>query len=230
MSFAIPVLHVSEHELVVWKPPALPSELPRDPVADSLVTRLRDEGMTDLRLVHRLDAPASGVMLIARTADAAAYYSAEIAGRRWHKIYIAEVACAPDRARELVADHRAYLDTDGRRARVVRSGGKPSFLSIVHAAPVEGRPGRTHVLIRLLTGRFHQIRVMLAHLGAPLAGDPLYGGPPGAFYLEHVVLGAQPMGSSTTMVWRAPADADRPRWSTSMAAAVDDEASRISEG
>lgn len=229
MSSTIPVLHLSEHELVVWKPAGLPSELPRDPSADSLVSRLADEGLRDLRLVHRLDAASCGVMLIARTAEAAAYYSGEIAGRRWHKIYVAEVACPVDRARELVADHRAYLDTDGRRATVVRSGGKPSFLSVVHVAPVAGRSGHAHLLIRLLTGRFHQIRVMLAHLGAPLAGDALYGGPAGPFYLEHVVLGAQPLGIVTSRVWRAPEDAPRPPWSSSLRAAIDAEMDRISE-
>ena len=47
---------------------------------------------------------------------------------------------------------------------------------IVAAAPVPGRADRWHLLIRLLTGRFHQIRIMCAALGLPLAGDPLYGG------------------------------------------------------
>jgi 23S rRNA-/tRNA-specific pseudouridylate synthase len=213
------LLQVTPHELVVCKPAGVPSELPRDPSGDSLLTRLRADGFDDLRLVHRLDSPACGVMLVARSGDAAAYYSAEIAARRWHKVYVAEVAAPLDKARELVGDHKAYLATEGRRAVLVRSGGKPSFLTISHAAAASA--DRSHVLIRLHTGRFHQIRVMLASLGAPLVGDSLYGGSANSnFYLEHVMLAARPFGSDSQQVWLAPPHRDRPTWSASLAEAV----------
>lgn len=232
----LPLLDVTPHEVVLWKPPGLASELPRDPKADSVVTRLSEQGFDDMRLVHRLDAAACGLMLVARTPEAAAGYGAEIAARQWHKLYVAEVACAVERARELVGDHRAYLRADGRQARIVRSGGKPSFLSIVHAAPVPraGQPSatiadRSHLLVELHTGRFHQIRVMLAELGAPLVGDGLYGGPAtGRVYLEHVVLGARSFDTHALRVWRAPDDVERPAWSSSLGDAVAAEAARIS--
>lgn len=220
---ALSLLHVTPHEIVVCKPPGVPSELPRDPHADSLLTRLRAEGFDDLRLVHRLDAPTCGVMVVARSSAAAAHYSAEIAARRWHKIYVAELAVPLPAAQRLLGDHKAYLKTEGRRARVVRSGGKPAFLTITHAAPAAATT-HSHVLVRLHTGRFHQIRVMLASLGAPLSGDALYGGPPDAqFYLEHVLLGARPFGSSTQAVWLAPPHRDRPRWAASLREAIDTE-------
>lgn len=219
----IPLLLVTSHELVVCKPPGLASEHTRDPRADSLVARLRSAGYDDLRLVHRLDAPARGLMIVARTAAAAAHYSAEIEARRWKKVYIAEVAAAADRALTLIGDHKAHLGIDGKRATVVRSGGKPSFLTIAHAAPASTR-GRSHLLVRLHTGRFHQIRVMLANLGAPLAGDAVYGGPAGdTIYLEHVLLAARPFNAATASVWRAPEHADRPAWSSSLADAVNAE-------
>lgn len=216
------LLQVTPHEIVVCKPAGLASELPRDPHADSLMTRLRAEGYEGLRLVHRLDALTSGVMIVARTPDAAAHYSAEIAARRWKKLYVAEVAMSAARAKSLIGDHKAYLDTKGRRAVVVRSGGKPSFLTIVHAA--EAGPDRAHLLIRLHTGRYHQIRAMLANLGAPLAGDTLYNGPEGAFYLEHVLLSARLFGSTESSVWIAPPHTDRPRWAASLADAITREA------
>jgi 23S rRNA-/tRNA-specific pseudouridylate synthase len=213
------LLHVTPHEIVVCKPAGLPSEMPRDPAADSLVTRLGAEGFEGLRLVHRLDAPACGVMIVARSSEAAAHYSAEIAARRWHKVYVAEVAMPIDKAQRLIGDHNAYLATEGRRATVVRSGGKPSFLTIVHAAPAT--KGRSHVLIRLRTGRFHQIRVMMAALGAPLSGDALYDGPADApFYLEHVMLGARLFGSTTQQSWLAPPHRDRRQWAASLIEAV----------
>lgn len=158
-------------------------------------------------------------MIVARSTEAAAYYSAEIAARRWQKVYIAEVASPAEDARQLIGDHKAYLSTEGRRARVVRSGGKPSFLTVVHVAPAADQ--HSHLLIRLHTGRFHQIRVMLASLGTPLAGDTLYGGPTDArFYLEHVLLGARPFGADGPQVWLAPPHVDRPAWSASLSDAV----------
>ncbi len=221
------VLHISPHEIVVCKPPALASELPRDPHGDSLLTRLRDQGYDGLRLVHRLDAPASGVMIVARTAAAAAYYSAEIEARRWKKIYVADVALPVSRAKDLIGDHKAYLSTDARRATIVRSGGKPSFLTIAHVAPA-GDANRSHVLVRLHTGRFHQIRVMLANLGAPLSGDTLYGGPDGhTIYLEQVLLGATLFGESAPTAWRATPFTGRPAWSPSLTDAIEKEAESI---
>jgi 23S rRNA-/tRNA-specific pseudouridylate synthase len=219
----LPLLQVTPSEIVVCKPPGLASELPRDPRADSLLARLRAEGYADVRLVHRLDAPACGVMIVARTAAAAAHYSTEIEARRWKKVYVAEVAASVDRAKALLGDHKAYLAIRGQRATVVRAGGKPSFLTIAHAAPA-GAPGHSHLLVRLHTGRFHQIRVMLANLGAPLAGDTLYGGTAGdTIYLEQVLLAARPFNAAASSVWRAPAHAGRPAWSSSLADAVNAE-------
>ena len=211
---------VSPHEMVAVKPAGLPCELPRDPLANSLLIALARDGHHDLRLVHRLDAPACGLVLVARTRDAAAYYSAEIEARRWHKWYVARVAVSLGEAQPLIGPHKAFLKTDGRHARVVRAGGKPSFLDVVAAAPAPGASDEADVLVRLHTGRFHQIRAMLAHAGAPLVGDTLYGGPEGDLYLEHVVLGVFPAGDRPWTVWEAPEHPDRPRWAAAMREAV----------
>ena len=215
------LLDVTPHEVVLWKPPGLASELPRNLQADSLVTRLRAQGFDDLRLVHRLDSPACGLMIIARTTDAAAHYATEIAARRWQKFYVAEVACPIADVQRLAGRHKAYLATQSRTATIVRSGGKPSFLTILHATAAEKSPTRSYVFVHLLTGRFHQIRVMLSALGAPLVGDELYGGPEGSFYLEHVLLAARPFGSTGARVWRTPAHERRLSWPASLVSAVD---------
>lgn len=225
----VPVLTVdtTPHELVVVKPAGLASELPRDSGADSLVHRLEQDGFAGLRLVHRLDAPACGLVVVARSAEAAAHYAREIEARHWHKWYVARVGMPPLAAASLVGPHKAYLKTDGRSARVVRAGGKPSFLDVVCATEVPGDAHASDVLIRLHTGRFHQIRAMLAHAGAPLVGDTRYGGRPGAMYLEHVMLGARRYGAEAFHVWRAPAHDDRPAWAPAMVLAVDDQSIRL---
>ena len=226
----MPILIVdqSPHELVVIKPAGVASEHTRNPDADSLVFRLKQQGYPGLRLPHRLDSPACGLMLIARTPDAARHYSAEIEARRWHKWYVARVAVPAEVSRTLVGPHKAFLATEGKAAVVVRSGGKPSFLEVVQASPAPGHANCSDVLIELHTGRFHQIRVMLADLGAPLAGDTLYGGPPAPpMYLEHVMLGARPCGTDTWKVWVAPPHADRPAWHADLQASVDARAEQL---
>lgn len=224
----IRIVEATAHELVVLKPAGLACELPRDAGADSLVRRLGAQGYAGLRLVHRLDAPTCGLMLVARTAEAAAHYAAEIAARRWQKWYVAQVALPLAEAERLVGPHKAYLKTEGTGARVVRSGGKPSFLDVTLATAAPGTRNESHLLVQLHTGRLHQIRVMLAHVGAPLTGDTRYGGPEGRFYLEQVMLGARRFESLEWRVWTAPGHADRVRWAAALTEAVEARAGELS--
>ena len=218
----IHLLDVTPHEIVALKPAGLASELPRDPLADSFVRRLEAQGFSGLRLVHRLDAPSCGLMLVARSAEAAAHYSQEIAARRWHKWYVAQAALPSSKADQLVGAHKSYLKVDGSSARVVRAGGKPSFLDVTLATPVPDFPEESHFLVQLHTGRLHQIRVMLAHRGAPLSGDIRYGGPSGrTIYLEHVILAARMFASLEWRVWLAPCHPDRVQWAPALSDAVD---------
>lgn len=218
----IRILHLTPHEIVALKPADLACELPRDPTADSFVRRLAAQGFSGLKLVHRLDAPSCGLMLVARTAEAAAHYGQEITARNWHKWYVAQVALPNSKAGHLVGAHKSYLKVEGASARVVRAGGKPSFLDVTLVTPVPKVPDESHFLVQLHTGRLHQIRVMLAHRGAPLSGDIRYGGPSGrSIYLEHAILAARIFGSLEWCVWVAPPHADRTPWAPALSDAVE---------
>jgi hypothetical protein len=133
-----------------------------------------------------------------------------------------------------VGPHKAYLKVEGSSARVVRAGGKPSFLDVTLATPVPDVPDESHLLVQLHTGRLHQIRVMLAHLGAPLSGDIRYGGPalpPSSgrkIYLEHVILAARMFASLEWRVWLAPSHPDRVRWAPALSDAVEARARALS--
>jgi len=181
----LPLLRRTAHEVVIVKPADVPSEMTADRDGRSVVARL---GAVlpgcDVQLPHRLDRPTRGLLVAALTREAVAKHNEHIRAGRWRKFYLARVpAGAP-----LVGEHRAYLKRQGRRAEVVRSGGDPSSLEVLAEAPAPHATAERHLLIRLDTGRYHQIRAMLAALGSPLTGDLAYGGRPGAFYLEHAVL------------------------------------------
>jgi 23S rRNA-/tRNA-specific pseudouridylate synthase len=188
------VLSQSEHDVVVVKPAGMATELTRDPRRESLIWQVRNavaEGIQP-RLVHRLDRVTRGVMIVSLTKFAAAFYGEQIREGLWEKYYLARIptprpAEFPHHA-QLVGRHKAFIKEGTTKATIVRAGGKASFLEILAVDPAPGRPGESHALIRLLTGRLHQIRVMFAGLDLPLVGDELYGGAPGPLYLEHVAL------------------------------------------
>lgn len=194
----------SDREMVLAKPPGRSCELPGDARGDSWIAEVEQAlGVAPLRLSHRLDRPASGLLLVALDREASASHAAQFRGQRVAKAYLARVRGKDPTA--LVGRHRAYLRPSGRITTIVRSGGDPSSLEVVAAAPSPSRRGEHHVLIRLETGRRHQIRAMLAHLGAPLVGDADYGGDAGPFWLESVLLGFDSVGRQRRVVLATPA-------------------------
>src|SRR5688572_11831399 len=186
----------------------MPVELTSDPAGVSLAARLARETGAPVRLVHRLDRGTRGFVLVALDAAAAAFYGACFAERRVAKLYLARVRGGDA---SLVGPRAAYLKERAGRVSIVRSGGRPSRLDVVAVRAAPGRPGEAHVLVRLHTGRRHQVRVMLAALGAPLVGDPLYGDVPGPYYLEHALLAFPDCADGRMRVAFDPADPERER-------------------
>ncbi|MEO6952010.1 MAG: RNA pseudouridine synthase [Polyangia bacterium] len=201
------VLRRSDDELVVCKPAGLASEA-RDPRAESVLAMVASAlpGSAP-KLPHRLDRVTRGILLVCLSPGAVAFHGEQIKARRWAKYYLARVASDP---RAFIGQHRAFLGEEKGRAVIVRSGGKPAWLEILDTAPVPASSDRWHVLIHLQTGRFHQIRVMLAALGIPLPGDTLYGGRDSSdFYLEHVLLRYTAFASRELVTVFERDDADR---------------------
>lgn len=188
------VLASSDADIVVVKPAGMATELTSDPRRVSLISRVRAAVAPGVkpRLVHRLDRVTRGVMVVTFTREAAAFHGEQIRESMWDKYYLARIPTPNPNQNPLhqglLARHKAFIKEEDKRARLVRAGGKPSVLEILSIEPAPGRRGESHALIRLLTGRLHQIRVMMAGLGLPLTGDRFYGGREGELYLEHIAL------------------------------------------
>lgn len=124
-------------------------------------------------VVHRLDQPVSGVMVFAKTKEAAADLSRQVSAKGADKYYYAVTDGVPDKLKGTLED---YLLRDGKTnlSRVV--GAKEPGAKHAELAYEVIDKSETQALLRikLATGRHHQIRVQMAHAGWPLVGDRKY--------------------------------------------------------
>lgn len=122
-------------------------------------------------IVHRLDKDTSGLLVVARTPEAHTALVAALAEHEVSRHYLAVctgVMTAGGTVDEPIGRHRTQ-----RTRMAVRADGRAA---VTHYRVVKRFRGHTLVRAQLETGRTHQIRVHLAHIGFPVAGDPLYGG------------------------------------------------------
>ena len=175
------LLHVAPELLVLDKPAGLPVSARSGESLERWLPSLRMGKRRDPHPAHRLDADTAGCLVLGRTAPMLARLNALFAGRRVEKTYWAvlrgalrgDAGVVDAKLRKVSTRERGWLmelDEAGDPART--------------AWRVLGRgDGRTLVELRPETGRTHQLRVHCAHLGAPILGDAMYGGGPGALHL-----------------------------------------------
>jgi 23S rRNA pseudouridine1911/1915/1917 synthase len=154
-------------------------------LVNALIARLGDSlsGIGGVRrpgIVHRLDKDTSGLLVVAKTDRAHRSLTGQFAdhGRtgRLQRLYLAFVWGVPDRPRGRI-DAPIARHPHAREKMAVREGGREAVThwKVVERYGPPGQPVASLLELRLETGRTHQIRVHLAHLGHPLLGDSVYG-------------------------------------------------------
>ena len=191
----VEILYEDSQIFVVVKPPGMSSQPERSASMDMVsclknLLSSRDKVKNPyVSVVHRLDKPVGGVMVYARTREAAGKLSAQISRRLIDKTYMAVVhGTMPDR--EGMVEDILLRDPKTNTSRVISMeesqafpDGKRAALSyqVQKTAEVSGQV-YSLVKIKLETGRHHQIRVQMAHLGHPVAGDRRYGNKNDGFF------------------------------------------------
>lgn len=142
-------------------------------LSNAVMHHYRQNGKdTIIRLVSRLDMNTSGLIILAKNQFVHSRISQDMQDDLYEKYYVAIVkGDFPDEIS--LIDLPIYRDEDGPYQRVVDDRGQKSLteVQILHKSQ-----GHTLLLLKLITGRTHQIRVHLSHLGYPIIGDELYGG------------------------------------------------------
>ena len=181
----IQIVYEDNHLLVVVKPPNMPTQADAsgDPDLHSTMKRYIAEkyqkpGAVYLGLVHRLDRPVGGLVVLARTSKAADRLSGQVREKTLARQYVAAVrGSAPERIELcdwLLKDERTNTV---RAVAAGTPGAKDARLAWQKAGETDGL---SLIRVKLFTGRSHQIRVQTSHAGFPIWGDARYGaGRPG---------------------------------------------------
>ncbi|MCR5278247.1 MAG: RluA family pseudouridine synthase [Lachnospiraceae bacterium] len=176
----IDILYEDKSILVLDKPAGVPVQTARAGLKDieSMARSYRKQKgePPEIYVVHRLDQPVSGILLMAKTSEAAAKLSKGLDGDSFSKKYRAEVYLSKEIPEE--GTLRDYLLKDkSNTSKVVPKGTQGAKEAILSYHVVE-KGERTETLeILLKTGRHHQIRVQLSSAGVPILGDLKYGSP-----------------------------------------------------
>ncbi|HEV2613670.1 MAG TPA: 23S rRNA pseudouridine(1911/1915/1917) synthase RluD [Gammaproteobacteria bacterium] len=174
----LPIIYEDDELLIINKPvgmvvhPAAGNQ--QNTMANALLDYLPQLAQVPRAgLIHRLDKETSGLLIVAKTISAQTYLVSELQARKIHREYIAVingVLISGGTVNEPIGRHVKY-----RQRRTVSQGGKPS---VTHYRVIERFAAHTLIKVVLETGRTHQIRVHMSHIGYPLLGDKTYGARP----------------------------------------------------
>ena len=175
------IIYEDNHILVVDKPAGILSQRDssgKDSLIEMLKSYIKDKygkpGEVFIGPVHRLDLPVSGLMVYAKTSKAARRLHNEIINDNMDKYYTAVIE------KEFAVDkewHKLenFLTRINDKTMIDKKMNRHSKKSELYYTVIESLQGYSIILIKLITGRKHQIRAQFSALDAPIAGDKKYG-------------------------------------------------------
>lgn len=183
------ILFEDEEIIVAYKPPGIATQTARIGQQD-MVSELKNylagrqenkgKGEPYLGLVHRLDQPVAGILVFAKTKQAAASLSKQLTNGQLQKYYYAVIYGKPKVEQDTLEDY-LYKDNKTNMSMVVKESFPNAKKAVLRywltktMMALEKKQEVSLVKIELLTGRHHQIRVQMANAGMPLLGDAKYG-------------------------------------------------------
>ena len=177
-SIDLPIVYEDDDVLVINKPPGILTHskgaLNLEPtVASFIKTKLNDDSLSGGRagIVHRLDRGTSGLIIGAKNQKSLDHLQKQFSSRRVKKTYLAVVEGIPNPESAII---NVPISRNPKKPQtfIASSGGKPAR---THYKVLKKRRFRSLVELIPETGRTHQLRVHMAYIGTPIAGDAVYG-------------------------------------------------------
>jgi 23S rRNA pseudouridine1911/1915/1917 synthase len=175
------VLYEDNHLIVVYKPAGVLVQGDdtgdinlMDVAKEYLKEKYAKPGNVFLGLVHRLDRPVAGIVIYAKTSKGAARISEQFRDNEVEKIYFALVEGELEKPVDTLKN---YISKDEikKKASVFDEPGEGRSIAILSYEIIKSNKDFSLLKIKLETGRFHQIRAQLSHIGYPILGDIKYG-------------------------------------------------------
>jgi len=177
------ILYEDNHLLIVNK---LPGEIVQgdktgdvcllEDVKEYIKEKYDKPGNVFAGLVHRIDRPVGGAVIFAKTSKALSRMTQKIQSREFSKTYLAIVKNRPPKDADELSDYMVKNEKQNK-SYIVSSSTKGAKLAQLRYRVIASSDSYYLLEVELITGRHHQIRTQLSHIGCPIKGDLKYGYP-----------------------------------------------------